>query len=59
MKALFEILIGLLLLVGVFYVMTFESWFWAAIRLVQGGLVLTVFLIAVGLVLLGASELKE
>ncbi len=59
MKALIQMMIGLMLIVGVLYVLTYQSWFWAAVKLVQGGLVLLVLLIGIGLVLLGASELKE
>jgi hypothetical protein len=58
MKSLIQIVVGLLLLVGLLYVLTYSSWLWATIRLVQGGLVVMVFFIALGLVLLGASELK-
>jgi len=59
MRGLIQLLIGLLLIVGVLWVMTSSSWFWATIRFVQGGLVVLVFLIGIGLVLLGAGELKE
>ena len=59
MKALMQMIVGLIFIVGVLYILTYSSWFWAAVRLIQGGLVLLVFLVGIGLVLLGASELKE
>ena len=59
MKGLLQMIIGLILIVGVLYILTYSSWFWATVRLVQGGIVLLLFLIGIGLVLLGASELKE
>ena len=59
MKGLMQMIIGLILIVGVLYILTYSGWFWATVRLVQGGIVLLLFLIGIGLVLLGASELKE
>ena len=59
MRAFIQMLVGLLLLVGVLFALTYSSWFWAAVRFVQGGLLIVLFLIGIGLVLLGASELKE
>ena len=58
MKGLIQVVVGLLLIVAVLYAMTYTSWFWAAVRLVQGGVVILVFLIGIGLILLGASEMK-
>ena len=57
MKGLIQILIGLVFIVVVLFSLTYTSWFWATIRLIQGGLVLLVFFIGLGLILLGASEL--
>lgn len=59
MRGLMQLLIGLLFIVGTLWILTYTSWFWATIRFVQGGLVILLFLIGVGLVLLGASELRE
>ena len=59
MKGLVQLLIGLLFLVSVMWILTSSSWFWATIRLIQGGLVVLLFFIGIGLVLLGTSELKE
>ncbi len=59
MKALLQILVGLVLIVGVLFLLTYSSWFWATVHLIQGGIVVLLFLIGIGLVLLGASELKE
>ena len=59
MKGLIYLIIGLLLLVVVLYTLTYSSWLWATIRLIQGGLVLLIFFISLGLILLGATELKE
>lgn len=59
MKVFIQVIVGLLFLIGALYLLTFSSWLWAAIRLIQGGVVVVLFLIGIGLVLLGASELKE
>lgn len=59
MRGLLQLLMGLLFIVGTLWVLTYTNWFWATIHFVQGGLVLLLFLIGIGLVLLGASELRE
>lgn len=58
-KEALQIIIGLLFLVGMLYLLTYSSWFWATIHLIQGGIIILLFFIGIGLVLLGASELKE
>jgi hypothetical protein len=59
MRAFIQMMAGLLFLVIVLFALTYSSWFWAAVRFVQGGLLILLFLIGIGLVLLGASELKD
>ena len=58
MKGFIQIIAGLILLVAVLFTLTYSSWFWATIRLIQGSLILLVFFIALGLILLGASDIK-
>jgi len=59
MKGLFQIILGLLFLVIMLLALTSESWLWATIKLIQGGIVIGVALIGVVLVLLGITALKE
>ena len=58
-KTVVKIFVGLLLLVAVAYAMTWPSWFWAVVKLLQGGIALLVFFIGLGLVLMGVSEFKD
>lgn len=59
MKGMIQIIIGLLLFVIVLLALTESSWLWATIQLIQGGIIILLFLIGLGLIIFGASELKE
>ena len=60
MKAYMELLLGLLLILGVgLIVVTWPRWLLATIRLVQGGLMLGLALVGLGLIFLGVNELRE
>lgn len=62
MKQIIEIIIGLILLIGVVYVFVtpgLAGWAQATKDIIQGGIVLGVALVGIGLILLGISELKE
>ncbi len=58
MKGIIELIIALLLVVIIVYVLTFSSWLWATIRLIQGGIIILLALIALAVFFLGFSDLK-
>lgn len=59
MKAFVEIILGLLFLIVGIFLLTYKTWFQSFVVLVQGGVVVFVFLLGLGVLLLGLSELKE
>jgi hypothetical protein len=63
MKKILKILIGLVLLTGtialVFPGMAMQSWGYAALNLIKGGVTLLVLLAGMVLITLGITELKE
>lgn len=58
MKGFVQIVVGLLLFVIVAYILTYSTWLWATLELLQGGIVLLLFLIGLGFLLIGFSEVK-
>ncbi len=59
MKAFVEIVIGLIFIVIGILLLTYQSWFKSFVVIVQGGIILVIFLLGLGVLLLGLSELKE
>jgi len=59
MKGFMYIIIGLLLIVIAIFALTYSSWLWATIRLIQGGIIIALVLVGFGLIFLGGSELKN
>ena len=59
MKARIEIVVGLLFLVVGVFLLTYKTWLMAFLTIVRGGIVSALFLLGLGIILLGISELKE
>ncbi len=59
MKALIEIVVGLLFLVVGVFLLTYKTLLMAFLTIVRGGIVSALFLLGLGIILLGISELKE
>lgn len=60
MKAVLEILFGLLLIIVMLYLgATFTGLYTATIEFIKGGISILVILIGLGLIFLGISELKS
>ena len=59
MKGLIYVIAGLLLIIVALFALMHSSWLWATIRLVQGSIVIALVLIGLGLLFIGASELKN
>ena len=59
MKGIFQLILGLAFLILVFLTLTHQNWYLATIKLLQGGLVLTIFFIGFVLTLLGITEIKK
>lgn len=58
MKALVEIIVGLLFLVLGIFLLTYNAWFQAFVQLLQGGIIIVLLLLGIGILLLGLSDLK-
>jgi len=52
-------IVGLVLVILGLLLLTYDIWYMALLTLIQGGVVLTIFIVGLGLVLLGLMELKE
>jgi len=52
-------IVGLVLVILGLLLLTYDSWYMALLTIIQGGVVLAIFLIGLGLILLGLMELKE
>ena len=59
LKEMVEILFGLLFWVILLYALSFGSWLNALVKFVQGGVLVGLFFIGLGLIALGVMELKE
>ncbi len=59
LKGLLSIIVGLLFWLALVYVLTYPSWLRAFVTLIQGGLVSLIFLIGVGFLLFGVSQMRE
>ena len=59
MEGLLKIIIGLLVFILAVFSLTFVSWLNAFVNVIKGGIVILLFMVALGLILLGFSELKE
>ena len=59
MNELIKVVTGLILLVIVLFLLTYQGWLKAFITLIQGGIISLLILIALGLILIGLSELKD
>ncbi len=59
MKGLIKIVVGLIIFVAIVYVLTYQNWLWATLKFLQGGVIVLLFLIGLGFVILGFSDLKE
>ncbi len=57
MKSLIEIVLGLMVLVAVIFLLTYSSWLTAFFVVLRGGVIALLFVLAIGLLLLGFSEL--
>jgi len=55
----FKVVIGLALVVLGLMLLTYDSWLVATIALIQGGIVIVIILVGLGLIFLGLTELKE
>ena len=59
LKGLLSIIVGLLFWLALVYVLAYPVWLRALVTLIQGGLVLLIFLIGVGFLLFGVSQMRE
>jgi len=59
MKAIIQIIGGLTVIVFVLLLLTYTSWFWATIKLIQGGFIVFLAVIGIVMLLLGISEVRE
>ena len=59
MKSLFEIIIGLLLILLFAWGVTYAGWWQAVKDVLQGSLLLGVLLVGLTLIFLGISELRD
>ena len=59
MKSLFEIIIGLLLILLFAWGVTYVGWWQAVKDVIQGSLLLGVLLVGLTLIFLGISELRD
>ena len=58
MKGFLQFVIGLLFFVATAFLLTYPSWMWAAVKLLQGGVVFALFFIGLGFLLISISEIK-
>lgn len=59
MKELIKIIVGLLFIIIALFLLTYSSWLSAFVSLIQGGIIVMLFLVALGFILIGFTELKE
>lgn len=57
-KGAWYLIIGVLLWIIFLYALTYSSWLWATVKLIQGGITLGLFFLGLGLLILGISELR-
>lgn len=59
LREVVEILFGLLLWVVLLYALSFGNWMNALVKFVQGGVLVGLFFVGLGLIALGLMELRE
>ncbi len=59
LKGLLSIIVGLLFWLALVYVLSYPAWLRAFVTLIQGGLVSLIFLVGVGFILFGVSQMRE